>query len=102
MSSILVVDRLHDTEVVATLAILPAKPDQTRDERKVVLTLGIPDKEVVMRSGTLADVQTLLDDAWTAYAQVATVSDESDGEDLASIPAEPAASGSDFYSDDDF
>ena len=96
-----IVDRLEETAVVINIRVLPGKPNQGRDERELVLTLGIPEKETLFRSGTMSQLDALINDAWTAYATVAmqetAVSQQ--GEVLGSAQAEPAEF---TYSDDDF
>lgn len=67
MSDLSVRNILDEQEALITVTILPG--DSGRAQRPVVVTVGIAEKKVIMRSGLYADMPQLIDAAWGAYAQ---------------------------------
>ncbi|MBP6802524.1 MAG: hypothetical protein KA362_00295 [Chloroflexi bacterium] len=104
MSSVNVHNVLDEQEALITVSVLKAAGE--RDGRPVVVTVGIPEKQVVIRAGRFSEISRLIDDAWNAYTefQVGTaVTDTADDNTvLDEAPAAAATQQVTFYSDDAF
>lgn len=102
MSNVLIEDVLEKEAVVITMLVQPG--ERGRDERSVLVTVGIADKQVVMRTGTFAQMTQLVNAAWAEYAQVVTDDVlEPESETGVIAEAEVGADTTEFaYSDDDF
>ncbi len=67
MSDVNVRNVLDEQEALITITVLAG--DNGRSQRSVVVTVGIPEKQVVMRSGTFEQIPQIIDAAWGDYAQ---------------------------------
>jgi hypothetical protein len=75
MSSPLAVDDRLAGQEVTTVVTLPAG-DGPRDERPILVSLGVAGQLPIIKTGALADLPALTHQAWTAFgvrAQVAGV-----------------------------
>lgn len=103
MSSVNAHNVLDEQEALITVSVLKAEGE--RDGRPVVVTVGIPEKQVVIRAGRFSEIARLIDDAWNAYTefQVETAVPDAHGDDvLDEAPATALAQQSAFYNDDAF
>ena len=102
MSDLSVRNILDEQEALITVTVFPG--DSVRSQRPVVVTVGIADKQVVMKSGTYEDIPQLIDAAWGAYAkfEVEAVSLPLDDDGVLDETAvSPATNTSAFVYDDD-
>ncbi|MCA9873074.1 MAG: hypothetical protein KC441_05450 [Anaerolineales bacterium] len=103
MSSVNVHNVLDEQEALITVSVLKAEGE--RDGRPVVVTVGIPEKQVVIRAGKFSEITRLIDDAWNAYTefQVETaVPDTNSNDVLDEAPATAPEQQLEFYNDDAF
>lgn len=84
-------DELAHTDVIIT-ALVAKQEDVAREARPVVVTVGIADEKVVMKSGRYADLLRLIDEAWAEYAQVVIPQLEGEAEVIGSAAAEETES----------
>lgn len=93
-------DPLAGQEV--TIVVTLSAGDRPRDERPILVSLGVTGHLPIIKTGTFADAPSLIDEAWTAFgvrAQVAGVAPtkpvtETADEELvamAAVPEEAAA-----------
>ena len=66
MNSPLTVDDPLAGQEVTIVVTLPAG-DELRDERPVLVSLGITGQLPIIKTGTFADAPTLINEAWTAF-----------------------------------
>lgn len=101
-------DALAKKKVVVTAHIEPGESGTTRDQRSVIVTVGIADERLVIKTGKFGQLLELIDAAWSEYGEIVSAA-----ETAVSTPAEeePTDIGSaapddetteDFYSDDYF
>lgn len=104
MSNVNVHNILDEQEALITVSVLKAEGE--RDGRPVVVTVGIPEKQVVMRAGRFSEIARLIDDAWNAYTEfqveTAVIDTADDNNVLDEAPASAATQQVAFYSDDAF
>ncbi len=70
-------DPLANQEV--TILVTLTASDHPREERPLLITLGVAEQMPVSKTGMLSDVAALIDEAWTAFgvwAQVAAATAE--------------------------
>lgn len=99
-----IVDSLANKPVLIAIQVIPH--DGPRDERPILMTVGVPEEQALILTGNLGQLKELLDEGWASYAQavlsqqeaesdvgepIGTVATESDDDDMPSL-----------YSDDDF
>ena len=98
MNSPLTVDDPLAGQEVTIVVTMPAG-DELRDERPVLVSLGITGQLPIIKTGTFADAPTLISEAWTAFgvrAQVAGAAPadpdtETASEELVATAAVPEA-----------
>lgn len=100
-------DALVDQKVVIAVEIQPGEANTPRDNRGIVLTLGIPNERVKIKTGTFGQLQQLIDVAWSEYGEIVTANEtavaNSEPEEIGSAAPEATVSQSgSYYSDDDF
>lgn len=115
--SVSVSNVLDQRLALITVTVLPGAPRATRP---VVVTVGLPEEKVVMRSGQFGDLSKLVDEAWGSYTEIAVggaaapipmplveeeeteeVLDEDAGETaVAPAPPQPTNPTPSFYGDD--
>jgi hypothetical protein len=54
----------QEVNIIITLAASP----QPRDERPVMVSVGVPEQMPISKIGTFANLLTLIDEAWTAFS----------------------------------
>ena len=64
-TNLTVVDPLATQAV--TISITVATSDLPRDERPVLLSIGVAEQLPILKTGTLDEVTTLIHEAWTAF-----------------------------------
>jgi hypothetical protein len=72
-------DPLAGQEV--TIIITLAAGEQPREERPVLVSVGLAEQMPVLRTGTFGDVPALINEAWTAFgvrAQTAEVAEKAE------------------------
>ena len=72
-------DPLADQTVTILITLPPG--EGPRDERPALVSLGVAEQAPVVKTGTLADLPALIQDAWTAYGvrvQLAVTEPEAD------------------------
>lgn len=98
-------DALAEKKVVVTAVIQPGAAETPRDTRDVVVTVGIPDERVVIRTGQFGQLHHLIASAWSAYGEMVTAGETAvaanEPEEIGSAAPDEDAAGS-IYSDDDF
>lgn len=100
-------DALADKKVVVTAVIREGDENTPRDNRDVVVTVGIPDERVVIKAGKFGQLHQLIDVAWSEYGEIVTANEtaviNSEPEEIGSAAPERTVSQSgSYYSDDDF
>ena len=78
-TTLTVTDPLADQTVTILITLPPG--EGPRDERPALVSLGVAEQAPVVKTGTLADLPALIQDAWTAYgvrAQLAGTEPESE------------------------
>lgn len=68
MSDVIIEDALANEDVVVTVLVKPADCD--RNERPCLVTVGIANKQAVLRAGVFGQLDSLIDQAWAEYAAV--------------------------------
>ena len=114
MSALSVSNVLDQRLALITVTVMPGAPRATRT---VVVTVGLPEEKVVMRSGQFGDLSKLIDEAWGSYTEFAVggaqapipmplvedeeeVLDEEDAAETAVAPAPQPTPAPSFYGDD--
>jgi len=115
MSALSVSNVLDQRLALITVTVMPGAPRATRT---VVVTVGLPEEKVVMRSGQFGDLSKLIDEAWGSYTEFAVgtqspvpmplveedadeeVLDEETVETAVAPAAQPAKPTPSFYGDD--
>jgi hypothetical protein len=91
-------------EVVLIAARVLPQDDVPMDERPLMVTVGVPEKDVLILSGKLGDFEQLWREGWANYAKaVLQQEDEAEpveGEVVATAPADEAETF--VYQDEDF
>ena len=64
-TNLTVLDPLATQEV--TISITVAASDLPRDERPVLLSIGVAEQMPILKTGVLGEVMTLIHEAWTAF-----------------------------------
>lgn len=100
-------DALANKQVVVTAVIRQGDENTPRDNRDVVVTVGIPDERVVIKAGKFGQLHQLIDAAWSEYGEIVTAGETAvvtaEPEEIGSAAPEATASQpSSYYSDDDF
>lgn len=100
-------DALADKKVVVTAVFQPGSAETPRDNREIVLTVGIPDERVVIKVGTFGQIMGLINAAWSEYGEIVTANQTAvaitEPEEIGSAAPEATVSqSSSYYSDDDF
>jgi hypothetical protein len=99
-------DALVDKRVVIAVEIQPGEANTPRDNRGIVLTLGIPNERVKIKTGTFGQLHQLIDVAWSEYGEIVTANQTAvttEPEEIGSAAPEATVSQSgSYYSDDDF
>lgn len=78
-TNLTVLDPLAAQEV--TISITVVANDLPRDERPVLLSIGVAEQLPILRTGTLGELTALVHEAWTAFgvhAQLAEVASTSE------------------------
>jgi len=77
--AIAIIDSLTNQEVTIIVTLPP--DEGPREERPALVSLGVAEQAPVVKTGTLADLPALIQDAWTAYGvrvQLASTKPEAD------------------------
>ena len=64
-TNLTVVDPLATQEV--TISITVATSDLPRDERPLLLSIGVAEQLPILKTGTLGELAALIHEAWTAF-----------------------------------
>lgn len=99
MSNVRIEDALAKEDVVITVLVQPA---EVREERPCLVSVGIADKRVVMRTGKFGQLGTLIDQAWAEYAAVVVDTAEPELEVIAEGEVGEGDTAVFAYSDEDF
>lgn len=68
MSNLTTSNPLDSKEALITVTVLTG--ETSRELRPIVVTVGIPEKQVTMKSGTFGQMEQLINQAWYEYAQL--------------------------------
>lgn len=92
MSNLTTSNPLDSKEALITVTVLTG--ETSRELRPIVVTVGIPEKQVTMKSGTFGQMEQLINQAWYEYAQLqvatAVTAPASAIEELDDTPVETA------------
>ncbi len=104
MSGTQIKDRLSENEVVIVMRLPQASGAESRDDRPMLLTVGIPDQEVVILSGFFRDRERLINEACARYVGILAGSGDEPLSIESDVVTEKGSSNDDrfVYSDDDF
>ena len=102
MNDIQMIDGLKDEVVLIVGRVLPGEGGM--EERPVLVSVGVPEKELVVLSGALGQFEELWREGWANYARAQLAEEATDvGEVVASVPAGEAEVEETFiYTDEDF
>lgn len=97
-------DALAQKRVVIAVEIQPGEENKPRDNRSIVLTLGIPNERVKIKTGTFGQLHQLIASAWSEYGELVTAAETAvaTSEPVEIGTAVPDDDAADLYSDDDF
>lgn len=97
-------DALAEKKVVVTAVIQPGLADTPRDKREIVLTVGIPDERVVIKTGQFSQLHQLITAAWSEYGEIvmAETAVIAEPEEIGSAAPDDEETAVSIYNDDDF
>lgn len=101
METVEIKDALAEQDVTINVLVLPQ--DGPREKRPCLVSVGIPDKQVVTRSGTFEQLWLMIDQAWAEYAEVVVPGTAvPELEVIAEAAVDEPAEAAFAYSDEDF